>query len=607
VFPATRRAIFRLLLAALFCVGHVAAQQRGAPGDTPSAPADITDFRQEAGVVAGMIGRCVEDYGSLDRYYPTSLSPVRRERLDRFFMEWLSLLDSLPFAPLGPEEKVDAVLFRNMLEREIARLRTEGLRFDEMLPVIPFAPSLISLEDHRRMLVPLDPEQAAESLNVAFRVVERTRAFYDSLAAKAAGGKDGRSGPAIKKTVANRAFNAIGEIRRLLKRWFGYYDGYDPGFSWWVRAPYGALDSSLERYANFVRDRLVGVAADDRTTIIGDPIGREALMTELRFEMIPYTPEELISIAKKEMAWCDAEMLKASREMGFGDDWKKALEKVKADHVEPGRQPQLIEELAREAVRFVEERGLVTVPPLAKETWRMEMLSPQQQLVSPFFLGGEVIQVSYPTDAMSHEQKMMSMRGNNVHFARATVHHELIPGHHLQGFMESRYRPYRSVFGTPFWTEGWALYWELMLWDLDFARSAEDRVGMLFWRMHRCARIIFSLSFHLEKMTPQECIDYLVDRVGHERDNAAAEVRRSFRGDYGPLYQCAYLLGGLQIRSLHRELVDSGKMSDLLFHDTILRNNAMPIEMVREILTGGSPAPRHVPSWRFYGDPGKGE
>ncbi len=69
--------------------------------------------------------------------------------------------------------------------------------------------------------------------------------------------------------------------------------------------------------------------------------------------------------------------------------------------------------------------------------------------------------------------------------------------------MTSRYKTYRRLFSTPFWGEGWALYWELLLWDKGFARSPENRVGMLFWRMHRCARIIFSLSFHLEKMTPQ--------------------------------------------------------------------------------------------------------
>ena len=56
----------------------------------------------------------------------------------------------------------------------------------------------------------------------------------------------------------------------------------------------------------------------------------------------------------------------------------------------------------------------------------MEMMTPERQLVSPFFLGGEVIQVSFATNTMAHEQKMMSMRGNNIHFARATVFHELI-------------------------------------------------------------------------------------------------------------------------------------------------------------------------------------
>ena len=135
---------------------------------------------------------------------------------------------------------------------------------------------------------------------------------------------------------------------------------------------------------------------------------------------------------------------------------------------------------------------------------------------------------------MTYEQKMMSMRGNNIHFSRSTVFHELIPGHHLQGFMAARYRTYRALFGTPFWTEGNAFYWEMLLWDRGFARGPEDRIGMLFWRMHRCARIIFSLSFHLGQMTPQQSIDFLVERVGFERANAAAEVRRSFDGSYEP-------------------------------------------------------------------------
>ncbi len=565
------------------------------PGGKTVVATGIVDTGGAEGVVAGMVRRYAEDYGSLDRFHSAPFSTVRAARFREFFHSWESALDALPFASLGTQDQVDATLFRNTLGHEVKELELSGQRFAEMLPLIPFAPALVSLEEERRALLPVRPEESAALLARLTQSLLETKAKYGTSTA-------GRA-PAVRNTVANRAARAVGDIRRMLSGWFAYHDGYDPLFSWWVKAPYARFDSLLGDYAAFLREKLVGVAPDDKTTIIGDPIGREALLEELRFEMIPYTPEELIAVARKEMAWCEEQMRKASREMGYGDEWKLALEKVKTLHAEPGGQPEVIRTLAAEAVSFLEARDLLTIPPLAKETWRMEMLSPEQQLVSPFFLGGEVIQVSFPTSGMGHEQKLMSMRGNNVHFARATVHHELIPGHHLQGFMTQRYRPYRWVFSTPFWTEGWALYWELLLWDLDFPRSPEDRVGMLFWRMHRCARIIFSLSFHLETMTPAECVEFLVDRVGHERDNATAEVRRSFRGDYGPLYQCAYLLGGLQIRSLHRELVESGRMTNRDFHDTILRNNSMPIEMVRAVLTGEGPAAGHRPAWKFYAEP----
>jgi uncharacterized protein (DUF885 family) len=245
----------------------------------------------------------------------------------------------------------------------------------------------------------------------------------------------------------------------------------------------------------------------------------------------------------------------------------------------------------------------MTVPQLARETLRMEMMSPERQLVNPFFTGGEVITVSFPTNTMSEDDKLMSMRGNNIPFARATVFHEMIPGHQMQGFMAARHRAYRHLFDTPFWVEGWALYWELRMWDLNFANTPAERVGMLFWRMFRCARIVFSLSFHLGKMTPQECIDYLVNQVGHERANAAAEVRRSFESSDEPLYQAAYLLGGLQILALHREVVATGKRSERAFHDALLKENSIPVEMIRAKLTGQKLARDFHPSWRFYNLP----
>ena len=570
-----------------------------------ATPLDLKDLSGQEGILSGLIRRYSADRGNLNRLLTAPYSIKRHARFLKFYATWIQDLQRLDFTSLNQQEKVDYVLFKNLLDREITESSRESERYAEMEPLIPFAKDLMDLEDSRRQMVPVEPPHHAKLLTEAMKEVQETKkGFEEALKAEGKPGakSEGKFQPGkIKKTVANRAFEALGTLRTMLRNWFTFSNGYDPEFSWWASSPYRLLDSTMQDYARFVRERIGGVKADDNTTIVGDPIGRQALLSHLATEMIPYTPEELIVLANKEMAWCDAEMLKASRELGYGDDWPKALEHVKNTYVGPGKQPAMIRDLALEAIEFVEKNNLLTVPALAKESWRMEMMTPERQLIAPFFLGGEVIQVSYPTNTMTHEQKMMSMRGNNPHFSRATVHHELIPGHHLQGFMTARYRTYRSIFGTPFWGEGWALYWELLLWDMNFPKSPENRIGMLFWRMHRCARIIFSLSFHLEKMTPQECIDFLVKRVGHEYENAAAEVRRSFTGQYGPLYQCAYLLGGLQFRALNKELVGSGKMTNKEFHDTILRNNSIPVELVRAILTNQELKREYTPQWKFYG------
>jgi uncharacterized protein (DUF885 family) len=103
-------------------------------------------------------------------------------------------------------------------------------------------------------------------------------------------------------------------------------------------------------------------------------------------------------------------------------------------------------------------------------------------------------------------------------------------------------------------------------------------------------------------MTAQEAIDFLVKRVGHERRNAEAEVRRSFESTYAPLYQAAYMLGGLQLRALRRELVDTKRMTEKAFHDAVLRENSIPIEMTRASLTKQPLERDFKPRWRFYDD-----
>jgi len=569
-----------------------------------------------------VIERFSSDRAVLQRFENVPGSDQRRERLRGFYRAWLARLPTLDFDRMSQEGKVDYVLLRNLIEYQLKLLDREERNNARTAALVPFAEPIARLQQERQRLNFIAPQQAMDAMTALRAQVQSALS-----AARARTGSN-----AIEPLSARLAADRIDGLRSTLQQWFTFYNGYDPGFTERVPALYEEVTRPLTEYANVLR-RAAGqpvVAAGPAPEgqgrgrggapgrapsapppgagsltdgpIVGNPIGREGLLEDLAGEMIVYTPEQLIAIGEREYEWCVAEMKKASRELGFGDDWLKALEYVKTQYVPRGEQPALIRDLALEAERYLEENGLVTVPRLARDIWRMQMMSPERQRINPFFTGGEAISVSYPTNTMSESDALMSMRGNGIHVSRATVHHELIPGHHLKGFMSERYNSHRNVFSTPFMGEGWSLYWELLLWDRNFQRSPEDRIGMLWWRMHRAARIIFSLNYHLGRWTPEQSIDFLVNNVGHDRFTASGEVRRSFEGNYSPLYQVAYMMGGLQIRALHKELVGGGKMTDREFHDRVLQAGSMPIEALRALLTDQPLTRDYKAQWKYYGD-----
>jgi uncharacterized protein (DUF885 family) len=100
-------------------------------------------------------------------------------------------------------------------------------------------------------------------------------------------------------------------------------------------------------------------------------------------------------------------------------------------------------------------------------------------------------------------------------------------------------------------------------------------------------------------MEPDAMVKFLTDRVGHESFGAKSEVRRYIKGDYSPLYQAGYMLGGLQLRALHGEMVGEGKVSEKQFHDTVLTLGPIPVELVRASLLDEPLKPDLTARWKF--------
>jgi uncharacterized protein (DUF885 family) len=584
------RAALATLLAAGLATSPCPAQSTN-PSTNPSANATAAARETEhtESQKPDSLRELIEKYGADERaigiFYDAAWSERAMTRRERLIDEGFERLKAVPFEALGRSAQVDYLLMRTKLEADRNTITQERAQLEEMRELLPFRDVIVALEEARSRLEPVDAPAAAAQLAEFKAQIAAARSRINAKAPEPDPAATYPAPIAVTPTVARRAARATDELRRTLDQWHRYHTQYMPEFDWWVGAPYAQAQRELESYAKHLREEIAGIKGAPEDPLIGDPIGREKLVQDLATEWIAYTPEEIIAIGERELDWCEAEMKRAAAALGY-EDWKDALEFVKRQHVGPGEQAALTTELTREAAAFVISRDMLTVPELAQEIWRQTMITAEGQRTLPFAAyGPQAFLIAYPTSTMAHDDKVMSMRGNNRYFMRIVAPHELIPGHHLQSFMAQRERPYRRTFSTPFLVEGWALYWEMLLWDSGYGRTPEERIGMLFWRMHRAARIVVSMKFQMGQMTPPEMIDLLVERVGHERFPATSEVRRFIGGDYGPLYQIAYMIGGLQFRALRRELVDTGLMTEKAFHDAILGCGSIPVELIRAELT----------------------
>jgi hypothetical protein len=525
------------------------------------------------------------DHGSLRTAFELPASEEWLDREQQLDEKWKVRLEKLDIEPLNARDRAEYLLLRSEVQGNLDDVALARKRLAEITQYVPFRGTIHELERSRRKWNTPDWRTTATKIAGLAEAVKQAREKLPK--------------PGDKKLTAPVAMRAAGTVRslhELLKRWYTFYDGYQPNFAWWVKKPYVDANKQLDDYAKQLREEIAGQKGKEEDPLVGEPIGAEAVAKEIRRQWLPYTADELIAIGEREFAWGETEMKKAAREMGLGDDWKAALAKVKADFSPPGEQDELVARTARESIEFVKRRELVTVPQLCDESWGLTMISPETLKVIPYAAyNGHEMMVAYANAEQKQDDKLMVMEGNNRHFTHLVIPHELIPGHHLQQYYESR-GPDRP-FSTPFYVEGWALYWELRYWDLGWSKTPEDRIGMIFWRMTRAARVFLTLKYHLGRMKPDEMVSFLMDRIGHEKLGARGEVRRFISAE--PLYQVGYLIGGRQLLALHDEMVGPGKLTERQYHDAVLKQSPMPIELLRAALTGTKLPKDAKPDWRF--------
>lgn len=173
------------------------------------------------------------------------------------------------------------------------------------------------------------------------------------------------------------------------------------------------------------------------------------------------------------------------------------------------------------------------------------------------------------------------------------VHHETIPGHHTQialaleldlpGYQRfSNVNPYLQNYAFQAYTEGWALYAEVLAWEMGlYEDDPFANLGRLRLRLLRTVRIVVDTGIHAKGWTLDEAAAYLEEVTGMPQSYA-----RLTRYLVNPGYPCGYNIGGLKILEMRQRAMEKlGDRFDIKeFHNTVLGNGILPIGVLESVV-----------------------
>jgi len=164
--------------------------------------------------------------------------------------------------------------------------------------------------------------------------------------------------------------------------------------------------------------------------------------------------------------------------------------------------------------------------------------------------------------------------------------HEAVPGHHLQGSIAKemqdvpkfRNRTYISAFG-----EGWGLYSEYLGIEAGMYKNPYHNFGRLTYEMWRACRLVVDTGIHSQGWSRQQAINYLANNTALSLHNVQTEIDRYISW---PGQALSYKIGELTIKQLRVDAEKPlGEQFDLReFHDQILKNGSIPLNLLEEII-----------------------
>ena len=165
------------------------------------------------------------------------------------------------------------------------------------------------------------------------------------------------------------------------------------------------------------------------------------------------------------------------------------------------------------------------------------------------------------------------------------AYHEAIPGHHWQISTAQELKgvpQFRKVIPFTAYSEGWALYCEWLAKQVGWYEGDPfGDLGRLRDELFRAVRLVVDTGIHAKHWTREQGITYMLEQTGMGEKDVTAEIERYI---VMPGQACSYKVGMLKIQELRNRAQEQlGDKFDLReFHDTLLKDGALPLEILEE-------------------------
>jgi uncharacterized protein (DUF885 family) len=513
------------------------------------------------------------------------LSAETFEKRDDDAVKWLEKFSAVADADLDPDEQIDRDLAISVLRGRTILADWQVWRRDPLTYSSPPINGIFTLFLHRLRPEPELVEATVARLNETARALEQGKANLDPALAS----------PLIVERALGSARGAARYARDLVPA-----EVTDPGLRRQVEMAGAAAADALEDYASHLEGLKESATGSWQ-------LGEERYTRLLRErESLAMDARQLRDMGQAEYDRLDVEMTELAQRTRGTVDWRAVLEEANENHPRSEEEMRVAYADWTERARvFLADKGLVTLPPGERCSVEPSPVFQRPVLgvasyVAPAMFSDTLLGhffVPYAPDGTPEEEVQKRLAGNSFGGIPTTAVHEAYPGHHWHLVMNKIYsRRLRKVYGTPYFSEGWALYAERVMREHGFFTDPLQELYHLEATIFRAARIIVDTSLHLGEMTFDEAVTYMTTKVPLPEPVARAEVGRYC---WWPTQASSYLTGCLEILRIRDRFVaargatrsrpadvDVAVLRD--FHDRITGSGRMPIGLAERAVMAGT-------------------